>query len=291
METVIEARGLTRDFGAVRALDALDLSVHAGEILGLLGPNGSGKTTTIRLLTGRLRPTRGEARVLGAHMPDERRAAYARMAVVGEQKDLFMRLTARENLNLFADLRGVDRQRVDAVLADFELVERADDRVKGFSQGMQQRLLLARAFLAAPALVFLDEPTRGLDPPGALALRQRILRAKAEGCTVFLSTHLMGEAEALCDRVAFIAKGRLVALDTPDALRAAAAAGTPQHLRVVREGGEPESWSLDAPDTPDRVRALLQDGAVRELALDRPSLESVFLQLTGGAPAEAAAHA
>lgn len=284
MDPVIEARGLSRNFGALRAVVDLDLTVQAGEIVGLLGPNGSGKTTTLRMLTGRLRPTAGTARVLGCAMPAERRAAYARLAVVGEQKDLFKRLTGRENLHLFAQLRGVGPERVAAVLADFDLTARAAERVAGYSQGMQQRLLLARAFLARPALVFLDEPTRGLDPPGAAALRRRILAAKAEGCAVLLSTHLMAEAEALCDRVAFIARGRLVALDTPAALRASAATGAGAgHLRVLL-AGEPEArWALDDAETPERVRAALAAGRVLALSREQPSLEEVFLQLTGEA--------
>ncbi|MCA9546266.1 MAG: ABC transporter ATP-binding protein, partial [Myxococcales bacterium] len=250
-----------------------------GEIFGFLGPNGSGKTTTIRMLTGRLRPTSGRIEVLGHAIPDERDALYPRAAVVGESKDLYERLTGRENLNLFADLRGVPRSQVDAALQRFALADRAHHAVRGYSQGMRQRLLLARAFLSQPDLLFLDEPTRGLDPASARALRAAIRQINGQGCTVFLTTHLMEEAEQLCHRVGLIAKGRLVAQGTPAALRAAHGE---RALHLTTAEGRAR-LALDDPQTPDRVRAALAAGAVQHLTVDAPSLEDVFLKLTGEA--------
>ena len=275
---------LARHFGDIRAVDGIDVRVERGEIFGFLGPNGSGKTTTIRMLTGRLRPSAGTIEVLGHPVPAERDALYPRVAVVGESKDLYERLTGRENLRLFADVRGVPRDRVDRLLAQFGLADRAKDAVKGYSQGMRQRLLLARAFLAEPDLLFLDEPTRGLDPASARALRDAIRQANAQGCTVFLTTHLMEEAEQLCHRVGLIAKGKLVAQGSPAALRAQHGERT---LQLAGPDG-PQALALDDPDTPERVRAALAAGAVHHLALEAPSLEDVFLALTGEALDEAA---
>ena len=276
MQHAIVAAQLTRTFGDLTAVDGVSLTVQPGEIVGFLGPNGSGKTTTIKMLTGRLKPTAGRAQILGLDMPADRQAAYARIGIVGEQKDLFPRLTGRENLALFAALRGVPEDRVDEILERFEMADRAHDQVKGYSQGMQQRLLLARAFLHAPEVAFLDEPTRGLDPPGARALRSLIKDVSAQGCTVFLSTHLMSEAEALCDRVAFIARGRLVAFDTPAKLRAAMGQSA---VHITTAQGAQITIDPAAPGGPQQVADHIAAGAL-DVRMERPTLEEVFMALT-----------
>jgi len=221
----IQVQGLTRDYNGTRAVDHISFSVEAGEIFGFLGPNGAGKTTTIKMLTGQLRPTEGSARVAGCDILRERDQLKPQIGVVFEYQNVYERLSARDNLNFMAGLYGVPKSRVQAVLEQVGLADRARERIKQYSNGMKQRLLIARALLHEPRVLFLDEPTRGLDPGMARDVR-RIVRTLADGgLTVFLTTHYMEEAEQLCRRVAILDQGRIVALDTPENLKAAHGGG------------------------------------------------------------------
>jgi ABC-2 type transport system ATP-binding protein len=215
----VEVEDLTKRYGKVRALDGASLSVPPGEIFGLLGPNGAGKTTMIRILTGRAKPTSGHARVLGHELPRELEAVRGAINLVAETPNVYERATAKENLDLFCTLYGIPKQRGAEALAQVRLSKVADRKVKTFSTGMRQRLLLARALLNQPRVLFLDEPTRGLDPRSARDLRGIVTRLAADGATIFLTTHDMHEADELCRRIAFLSAGRLVALDTPAALK------------------------------------------------------------------------
>ncbi|HEX6035052.1 MAG TPA: ABC transporter ATP-binding protein [Anaerolineales bacterium] len=220
---VIQTSSLSRCFGETNAVDRLTLDVYAGEIFGFLGHNGAGKTTTVRLLNGVLEPTSGEAKVLGLDAQTEGPAVRARTGVLTETPSLDERLTARDNLSFYADLYNVPRsevsERVDSLLTEFELAERADDKVGGYSKGMKQRLALARALLHKPDVLFLDEPTAALDPVAARHVHTLVeTLARREGCTVFLCTHNLVEAQKLCDRVAVMQHGRLAALGTPSEL-------------------------------------------------------------------------
>jgi ABC-2 type transport system ATP-binding protein len=219
MSAAVEVEHLAKHYGAVRALDGVSLTVAPGEVFGLLGPNGAGKTTMLRILTGRAKPTAGRARVLGHHLPSELEAVRGAINLVAERPTLYLRATARENLELFCALYGLPRRRADEVLEQVRLSKVAGRKVKTFSTGMLQRLLLARALLNHPRVLFLDEPTRGLDPRSARDLRGIVTGLAAEGATVFLTTHDMHEADELCGRIAFLSDGRLVALDTPGALK------------------------------------------------------------------------
>jgi len=221
--SVIQTSSLSRRFGETNAVDQLTLDVQAGEIFGFLGHNGAGKTTTVRLLNGVLEPTSGGARVLGLDPQAAGPALRARTGVLTETPSLDERLTARDNLSIYADLYDVPRadvhDRVHALLAEFELADRADEKVGGYSKGMKQRLALARALLHNPELLFLDEPTSSLDPVAARHVHSLVEDlARREGCTVFLCTHNLVEAQRLCDRVAVMENGRLVALGTPSDL-------------------------------------------------------------------------
>src|SRR6266545_3282397 len=207
-----------------RAVDGIDLRVETGEIFGVLGPNGAGKTTTLRMLATLLEPTSGEARVLGIDVKTDPRKVRANLgAMLSGERSLYWKLTARENLEYFAALYHVppkeQRARIDAALAAVKLSDRADDYVERYSTGMRQRLALARALLPDPPLLLLDEPTVGLDPQAARDLRDRVRDLRAQGRTVLLTTHYMEEADQLCDRVAIIDHGKIVALDTPAALK------------------------------------------------------------------------
>jgi len=221
--SVIQTSSLSRRFGDKNAVDRLTLEVQAGEIFGFLGHNGAGKTTTVRLLNGVLEPTTGDARVLGLDPQALGPALRAKTGVLTETPSLDERLTARDNLSIYADLYDVPRAdvqgRVNALLSEFELADRADEKVGGYSKGMKQRLALARALLHKPELLFLDEPTSSLDPVAARHVHTLVENlARREGCTVFLCTHNLVEAQRLCDRVAVMENGRLVASGTPSDL-------------------------------------------------------------------------
>jgi ABC-2 type transport system ATP-binding protein len=225
----IETANIGRTFGKTVAVDNLSLRVETGQVFGLLGHNGAGKTTTIRLLTGVLALTSGGARVLGLDPEIDGSAIRARTGVLTETPALDERLTARENLTLFADMFGVPRpdvrSRVDDLLGLFGLAERGDDRVDGYSRGMKQRLAFARCLLHRPELLFLDEPTSGLDPVAARQVHDLIEQFRGEGRTIVICTHNLPEAQWLCDRVAVLERGRLIALGSPAQLIARISGG------------------------------------------------------------------
>ena len=220
---VIQISSLSRRFGEKNAVDQLTLEVQAGEIFGFLGHNGAGKTTTIRLLNGVLEATSGSAKVLGLDPQTQGPALRAQSGVLTETPSLDERLTARDNLSIYAELYNVPRgdvsRRVNSLLGEFELADRADEKAGGYSKGMKQRLALARALLHKPAVLFLDEPTSALDPVAARHVHDLVESlARREGRTVFLCTHNLVEAQRLCDRVAVMEQGQLVALGSPSEL-------------------------------------------------------------------------
>ncbi len=215
----IEVHQLSRNYNSLRAVDGITFDVEPGEVFGLLGPNGAGKTTTIRMLTGQLVPTSGNAKVASFDIVRERQQLKPRIGVVSDNQNIYERMTGRENLAFFARLYRVPNPRVEEVLGQFGLTERADDKVQKYSNGMKQRILIARALLHKPEVLFLDEPTRGLDPHIARDIRGTIAELAKRGMAVFLSTHYIEEADQLCGRVAFIDRGRIVALDTPTRLK------------------------------------------------------------------------
>ena len=225
------------------AVNSIDLRVERGEIFGVLGPNGAGKTTTLRMLATLLEPTSGELRVLGIDVRRQPREVRARLgAMLSGERSLYWKLTARENLEYFAALYHVppreQRARIEASLTAVKLMDRADDYVERYSTGMRQRLALARALLPDPPLVILDEPTVGLDPQSARDLRDRVRELKRQGRTVLLTTHYMEEADQLCDRIAIIDHGEIVALDTPAALKRRIRAEEVVRLEIGLTGSE-----------------------------------------------------
>jgi ABC-2 type transport system ATP-binding protein len=303
----IEARGLTRRFGALVAVDHVSLTVRSGEIFGFLGPNGAGKSTTVRMLTGYIAPSEGTALLDGHDIVKDGLAARQRLGVVPEEASIYLDLTVWQNVMLMAELYGVPRGRRTRhgsdLLAVFGLDARKADRGRSLSKGLRQRLMLCMALVAEPVILFLDEPTSGLDVASARLIRETISRLNREqGLTVFLTTHNLDEANALCHRVAIIHRGRLAAVDTPQALRGTIEARRSvevtfaEPLTVMPEiAGSTSQVEPFAGGTGVRIFTatpgrVAQDIAVwathRGLRIEsmttrEPSLEDVFLAITG----------
>lgn len=274
----IEVENLSRAFNSLRAVDDISFAVEAGEIFGFLGHNGAGKTTTIRMLSGQLLPTSGRGRVASCDIVTEQQRLRPLIGVVSEHQNLYERMSGRENLEFAARLYGQDIQRVDAALKQVDLLDRAGDKVQNYSNGMKQRLLIARSILHGPQIVFLDEPTRGLDPIVGREIRRLIVDMSKQGVTIFLTTHYMEEADQLCNRVAFLSEGRIVALDTPDNLKTAHGQN---HVNVTLDNGESLSIALAGEDAGRELQQLLSNGHVRTLHSAEATLEEVFIQLAG----------
>lgn len=213
MEIVVEACGLEKRFGRLRAVDKLDLVVERGDVFGFLGPNGAGKSTTIRMMLGLIRPSRGSVRILGHDVWKDRACALKEVGALVESPGLYKYLTARQNIWVLSKMTGgVGREAIDKALDRVGLIDRTDDKVKAYSHGMKQRLGIAQAIVGEPEIVILDEPTNGLDPQGMKEVRELIKSlSKDHGMTVFLSSHLLHEVEQVCTKVAVIHNGMKVA--------------------------------------------------------------------------------
>ena len=295
MIEAIQVEGLTKVFTAgkdrppLRAVDGIDFTVHEGEVFGFLGPNGAGKTSTIRMLTGLSRPTAGKAHVLGLELDKDLPRIKKRIGVVPEASNLYDELTAFDNLVFTMQLYGVPRAerkaRAEALLQRFRLGEKRDAPFAKLSRGMKRALTIAAGLAHRPPLVFLDEPTTGLDVMSARNLRGTIASLRDEGVTVFLTTHYLEEAERLCDRVAVIVKGKIVALDTVAGLRSSAQQKNIVEITLENSDGLQEKRRVEGVDGvgPAIQKLLNETNGRRVLAVDtlRPSLEDVFVQLTG----------
>jgi len=275
---IIEVDRLSKHYGDLRAVDDVSFSVAEGEILGLLGHNGAGKTTTIRMLTGRARPTSGRALIAGHDVVRERERVKPLINLVFEEQNLYERQTGRENLQLFAKLYGAPPARVAELLERVGLTDAASRRIRTYSSGMKQRLLIARALVNDPRVLFLDEPTKGLDPSSAREVRSIVRDHASAGATVFLTTHYMEEADELCDRVAFLAAGAIVALDTPRELKLRFGERTATVL--LRDRSEHEIH-LDDGDDAARLAAWMAAGDVLTVHSNEGTLEDVFVNMAG----------
>ena len=274
----IEVEGLSRTFNGLKAVDNISFTVAPGEVFGFLGHNGAGKTTTIRMLSGQLRPSSGRAQVAGCDIITEQRRLKPLVGVVSENQNLYERMSARENLAFAARLYGTDHGRIDQSLDQVGLLERAKDNVAHYSNGMKQRLLIARALLHRPQIIFFDEPTKGLDPVVAGEIRQLVVELSTQGVTIFLTTHYMEEADELCRRVAFLSEGRIVALDTPDHLKMAHGQ---KSLKATLESGESLTIALAEEGAGKQLEQLVSSGQIRTLHSTEATLEQVFIQIAG----------
>ncbi len=303
---ILRTAGLTKRFETITAVDRLDLEVRAGEVFGFLGPNGAGKTTTLRLLCALLAPTAGTAEINGYRLGQDDTKIRASVGILTEHPGLYERLSAEENLDFYARLHGlpadVRRSRVESLLGLLGLRERARSPVATYSRGMKQKVAIARAILHEPRILFLDEPTTGLDPDAAKTVRDLIVALRAQGRTVFLCTHNLDEADRLCDRIA-IFRQRALRVDTPAKLRRElygawteirARRVRAEDLARVRAIAGVRAATLDDGvlrvdvDDPERtnpavVRALVEGGAeVAFVTEGRPSLEDVYLKIVAG---------
>jgi ABC-2 type transport system ATP-binding protein len=310
MNHAIEVSDLTKYYGGLLAVDHINFEVHQGEVFGFLGPNGAGKTTTQRMLTTLLEPTEGRIVIFGHDLARDAYPVKRQMGLVPEESNVYTELTAWDNLMFTAQLYRVPRheraQRAQQLLESFGLWEKRNVRVENFSKGMRRRLSIAMAIIHRPRLLFLDEPTPGLDTQSAHAIRDLIRQLNAEGTTIFLTTHQIEEANQLCDRVAIINHGHIAAIDTPERLKAAFRrvqsvevafeANEAQTLRVsetlrvlpgvthgVKMGDKWRLYTQDPSMVLPQVVNYAQANGLRVINLSTlgPSLEDVFLELTG----------
>jgi ABC-2 type transport system ATP-binding protein len=249
MENVIEVNGLTKRFGKTTAVDGISFDVKKGETFGFLGPNGAGKTTTIRMLVGLSQPTNGKASILGLDINSEIVQIKKHIGVVPEISNLYDELSAIDNLIFMAQLYGVPsrerREKSEELLKIFRLYERKDSLFCTFSRGMKRALTIAAALIHNPEVLFLDEPTVGLDVVAARSLRNLISNLRQQGVTIFLTTHYLEEADLLCDRVAILVKGRVLAIDTPLSLKAKTDTKSLEEAFMKITGLEPEVLAIE----------------------------------------------
>jgi ABC-2 type transport system ATP-binding protein len=307
MVAVLEIEGLRKTYrsrrrGERRALDGFDMVVEAGQVHGFLGPNGSGKTTTLRTLLGLIRPNGGRMAILGQEVPANLPAVVGKVGAIVESPQFFPHFSAQDTLSLLADAGNLSQQRVPEVLEVVGLRDRAKERVKTYSLGMKQRLAVASALLKNPQLLILDEPANGLDPGGIREMRDLMRDLSASGMTVLLSSHILGEVQQICDSVTIISLGRRVAAG-PVAevlaqhssgglrVRLESSADLPAAAQVLVASGvrvdiQPDHLLVSGVDKPSSVTRMLagRDLYVSELAPITVDLESVFLELTGTAP-------
>lgn len=300
----IEIRNLSKTFGNFHAVDSLTLTVNQGEIFGLLGPNGSGKTTTINMISALSVPTSGEIRVLGYDVRRNARAVRQILGAVPQETALYDELSAWANMDFHADLFGIParekKQRIDAMFELVQLADRKKSRVGTFSGGMKRRLALGRALLHDPKLIYLDEPTLGVDVQARRAIWDYILALRNEGKTVLITTNYLEEAQALCDRLAIIDHGKLIAVDTPEHLKqtyggsvieletAKVITGIEKirALDGIKEAKQEQTHLTITTQgignvVPQIINIVSPESEIRDIAIREPNLDEIFLQLTG----------
>lgn len=278
MEFCIEVKGLKKVFGNNTAIQDVDLQIIKGEIFGLLGPSGAGKTTMIKMLTGELDKTAGDIRVLGMEPSKFHTIDFkSQIGILSDNSALYERLTVYDNLKLFATLYGAPLSRIDETLEMIDMSDVKKTAVNKLSKGMKQRILLAKALIHRPKLIFLDEPTSALDP-GNVAQIHRVLQSLNEaGSTIFINTHNMEEATILCDRVAFLHEGKIKELDAPKHLRYKYSTHA---FHIETFDGEKLDFD-NHKENADEIAALIKEGNVKTMHTDNPTLGEIFIKVTG----------
>ncbi len=274
----IRLEHISKSFGKTEVLKDLSAVLHRGEILGFLGPSGAGKTTTIKILTGQLKPSAGDAYILDTHIKNIDTAIYEQIGIVTDHSGIYERLSVYDNLKYFAQILGVNTARIDELLNRVGLYEHRKKPAGKLSKGQTQRLVLIRAVLHEPKVLFLDEPTSGLDPSTALEIHKMLTELKEEGMAVFLTTHNMEEAAKLCNHVALLNNGQIVEYGTPEEL--CLRYNQDKSYRLLLTDGS----KLTLGQTPaeiEQLAALLREDKVNSLHSCEPTLESVFLTVTG----------
>jgi ABC-2 type transport system ATP-binding protein len=269
---------ITMSFGENTVLQNISLTIGEGEIFGLLGPSGAGKTTLIKLLTGQLKQVGGTAQVLGMDNRAITSEGYAKIGMVLDNTGLYERLTCRDNLALFTEIYGIPKTNIDLVLKKVDLADAAKRPVHKLSKGMKQRLALARAIMHGPELLFLDEPTSGLDPATATYIHQLILEERAKGTAIFLTTHNMEEATKLCDNVALLNKGEIVEYGCPKEI--CRKHNNQNKIQILLKSGETFLLQNDA-SSAEMISNYFKENAVESIHSSEPNLETVFMELTG----------
>ncbi len=275
---VIQLKGLKVCYGTFTAVDGLDLELRDGELFGLLGPNGAGKSSTLRVMIGQHLPSAGEVRVLGRDIVRDWTSIKPLFGYVPDRENHFEEFTGRRNLEFFAGLYGVPYPRIEDCLKLVELLDAADVLVQGYSMGMRRKLLLARALLHEPQVLYLDEPTANLDIHSAAIVRRILRDLVGKGCTVLLTTHNMQEVEEICDRVAILCRGKLVALGTPLELRQKHA---DRKVDAILADGTRASYDLEREDERAVLAVQINAGAVASLRTREFNFHEAFLKLTG----------
>ncbi len=281
MGNAINVEGLSKIYGEISVVKEISFSVEDGEIFGFLGPNGAGKTTTIRMMIGQLSFNSGSIQILNKKIPDDISEIKSLVGVVPDYQNIYDRISVRQNLEFFAALNNVGSERIDEVLKEVFLVEHQYKASKDLSRGLRQRSLIARALLHRPKVFFLDEPTSALDPHSAKLIRDLVLKLKNSGTTVFLTTHYMEEADNLCDRLAIMNQGQIVACGTPESLKNKYGRNTA--LVDYLENGNSLTVELALNEDSDRNKlcSLIQSGMIKKIHTQEATLEEVFMRVTG----------
>ncbi len=279
-ESVLRIQDLVVRFGDLTAVDHLNLDVHRGELFGLLGPNGAGKTTTIKVLIGQGKPTSGRVSLCGLDVQKQWDEVKSVFGYVPDRENHFEELTGRKNLQIFCGLYNVPKSRADECLEMVELSEAANLQVRGYSLGMRRKLLLARGMLHKPKMLYLDEPTANLDIHSIEVVHRILRQLMDEGTTILITTHNMKEVEAICDRVAIMCRGKLIALDSPLALRQEHAE---RKVDVILSNGQRKAFDLECPEEIEELTAYFQSQDVVSVNTREHNFHQTFLKLTGTA--------